>query len=100
MSHRALSLLFYRTYCLRGFRCWVITRAIVSAILSLGGNDALRLPWLWVALVIGISGGYGVLTVVERGEQILVANLGVSSGRLFAVLAAPAIVAEAIILFA
>ncbi|MGH7670608.1 MAG: hypothetical protein ACRENQ_14075 [Gemmatimonadaceae bacterium] len=82
-------------YSARGARLWLGTRAIVIAVLMLGGADPFELTAGTVIVMVGLSIAVGFVDTYRHGERMLLANLAVSPLLLGALFAVPAIVGEA-----
>jgi hypothetical protein len=85
---------FLHAYFLRGVRCWLATRALVTVVLWLGGLSALRLSSIASAEMVAMSIGVGIFDTYLRRERDLLANLAIHPLELAGVFAAPALLGE------
>lgn len=88
---------FLHAYFLRGARCWLATRALVTSVLWLGGLSALRLSSIATAEMVAVSIGVGIFDTYLRRERDLLANLAIHPLELAAVFAAPALLGELLV---
>jgi hypothetical protein len=86
-----------RAYALRGFRIWLVTRAHVTAVFLLGGEDAVRLPFGSVVELVLLTVALCFLDMRRRRERTLLGNLALGSGSLSAFFAGPAVFGELLI---
>jgi len=86
--------LIIRTYVGRGAMLWLLTRALISAVIVAANGNPLALSPRSVAIVILVSTVSGLAQSARLREWALLANLGVSRTEAAVYLALPALVAE------
>ena len=86
--------LIIRSYFFRGATVWLVTRALVTALL-LRGFHPFGLSFAAVVLVVIISAVLCLIETFRNKESTLLGNLGVSRFTLILLFVAPAVVGEA-----
>ena len=93
----ATNTLVTTTYLLRGALLWAVARATISLFLVLGGGSAVALPFVMIIPVVAAVVFLGWIDIGRRHERILLGNLGIRPLFISALLAAPAVVGEALL---